>query len=518
MSHFCGWTLDAIPRHNAARFPDRAAVICRGSRLSWRELDQRVDRVAGALAAVGLKPGDRVALLLSNCSEFIELYFGISRAGMIAVPINYRLTPRETATILGSSRPELLVVGQAYQATALALEELMPTLRRRWVVGGPADSYAETLALAPPPIPPAGNEDDPFAIFFTSGTTGLPKGAVVSHRNLEANAFNQCIADASRPSDINLVASPLYHMGAVFMATTYMLLGCTQVILPQFDPPAWFQAVEGEGATVSLLIPTMINSLLNHAELGARDLSRLRLIFYGGGPMPPALLRRALQQLGCGFTQGYGLTETLEATFLTASDHVLDGSETQLRRLASAGREAAGAEVRIVDLAGQDLPANEIGEILVRSHSVISGYWNSPEETAAAIRDGWFYTGDLGYLDEDRYLFLVDRKKDMVVSGGVNIYTKEIEAVLYAHPAVLEAAVIALPDEEWGEVVTAVVVLRPGMTMSAEQVIGHCTEQLASFKKPRVVHFVDELPKNPSGKILKRDLRDLFRGSSPAVS
>ena len=333
---------------------------------------------------------------------------------------------------------------------------------------------------------------------------------MLSHRNLEANAFNQCIADASLASDVNLVATPLYHVGAVFMAVSYMLLGCTQVILEQFDAESWFSAVALRRVTVGLLIPTMINTLLNHAQAATADLSSLRLIFYGGGPMPPAVLLRALTLFGCAFTQGYGLTETLEATFLTASDHVPDGDAQQRRRLASAGREAAGAEVRIVDGDGQALPAFGIGEILVRSHSVIQGYWNNPGETATVLRDGWFHTGDLGYLDEDRYLFLVDRIKDMVVSGGVNIYSKEIEAVLYTHPAVLEAAVIGLPDEQWGEVVTAIVVLRPGLSATAEELIGLCVAQLASYKKPRTVHFLDELPKNPSGKILKRELRSHF--------
>ena len=224
--------------------------------------------------------------------------------------------------------------------------------------------------------------------------------------------------------------------------------------------------------------------------------------------MPVSVLERAIDRLGCGFTQGYGLTETLEATFLVSDDHVINGTETQTRRLASAGREAVGAEVRIVDDAGVDLPGGETGEILVKSESVIAGYWNNPEETANAIRDGWFHTGDLGYLDDERYLFVVDRKKDMVVSGGVNIYSKEIESVLYRHPAVLEAAVIGLPDEAWGEVVTAVISTRPGRAVTGQALIDFCRTSLAGYKKPRKVFFMDELPKNPSGKILKRVLRD----------
>jgi long-chain acyl-CoA synthetase len=353
-------------------------------------------------------------------------------------------------------------------------------------------------------------DTDTFAIFFTSGTTGLPKGAMVSHLNLEMNGYNQAIADASRRDDVNLVSSPVYHMGAVFMAVTYMMLGCAQIVLPAFEAGEWLATLARRRATVSLLIPTMINAILNHADCERADTGSLRLVFYGGGPMPPAVLERAIRRFGCAFTQGYGLTETLEATFLTADDHVVGGSEQQQKRLASAGREAVGAEIRIVDDTGRQLGSGEIGEILIRSRSVIAGYWRMPEATREAIRGDWFYTGDVGYLDEERYLFLVDRKKDMVVSGGVNIYTKEIEAVLYRHPAVLEAAVIGLPDETWGEQVTAVVSLKPGSHASAEELITLCRESLASYKKPREVLFLPDLPKNPSGKILKRELRERF--------
>jgi acyl-CoA synthetase (AMP-forming)/AMP-acid ligase II len=504
-------TLDDIPRRNALRFPDKAALVMGGRRLTWAGLDDRVNRVAAALVAAGLQPGDRVAILLANCPEYLELYFGIARAGMVAVPINYRLTAREMAQILGYAEPALLVAGSAYLGLAAEVQALLPTLTRLWSVGAGSAGYtAYEVALAQVhghPFATAGRDTDTFAIFFTSGTTGLPKGAMVSHRNLIANGFNQFVADGSQRHDINLIATPIYHMGAVFMGVTYMMLGCTQIILEQFDAAAWMNAVASERVSVALLVPTMINAVVNHPGVASADLGSLRLLFYGGGPMPPAVLRKALERLPCGYTQGYGLTETLEATFLVSEDHVLDGAPEQTRRLASAGREAVGAEVRIVDDQGHDLSPGEVGEILVRSLSVISGYWRQASETQAAIRDDWFYTGDLGYLDQERYLFLVDRKKDMVVSGGVNIYTKEVEAVLFEHPAVLEAAVIGLPDDEWGEIVTAAVVLRPTMQATESELIDHCRARLASYKKPRRVVFVAELPKNPSGKVLKRELR-----------
>jgi long-chain acyl-CoA synthetase len=512
-------TLDEIVRRNALRFPRKTALAMGDLQLTWAQLDNRVDRLAGAFAAAGLAAGDRIAVLLGNCPEYLELYFACARSGVIAVPLNYRLTPREIVQVLERAAPAALAFGGDYAAAVDAVCGSLPRPITTWRIDGAAStelpgthdreaSYEVALAAArdTPRASPA-RDTDTLAVFFTSGTTGLPKGAMVSHVNLEANGYNQCIADGSRPDDVNLLATPLYHMGAVFMAVTYMMLGCTQVILPQFTPVAWLAALQRHRASVSLLISTMINSVLNEPKLPEFDRSSLRLIFYGGGPMPRAVLERAIAEFRCGFTQGYGLTETLEATFLVAADHVVDGTEVQRRRLASAGREAVGAEVRIVDDAGRDLPSGEVGEVLIRSRSVIDGYWRQPEETAQAIRGGWFHTGDLGFLDEDRYLYIVDRKKDMVISGGVNIYTKEIESVLYAHPAVREAAVLGLPDDQWGEAVTAAVSLREGMHVSADELIAHCGVELAGFKKPKRVVFLPELPKNPSGKILKREIK-----------
>jgi long-chain acyl-CoA synthetase len=512
-------TLDGIVRRNALRFPARPALIAGERVLSWGSLDARVDNVAAALLAAGIARGDRVAMLMGNRIEYFELYFACARTGVIAVPLNYRLTPGEAAQVLNHAEPALLVVDGDREALGAATLRLLERTLPVWRLGGDdgpaagpetpsAASYQQVLAVSPGAAAiRSGDERDILAIFYTSGTTGLPKGACVSHLNLEMNGYNQLVADAARADDVNLIATPVYHMGAVFMAVTYMMLGCTQVILPQFSARDWLATLERTRATVSLLVPTMINAVLNAPELGRQDLSTLRLIFYGGGPMPPAVLERAMRTLGCAYTQGYGLTETLEATFLTAADHVLDGTPAQRRRLESAGREAIGAEIRIVDDAGSDLPADAVGEILVRSRSVIDRYWRQPEVTSDVIRDGWFHTGDLGYLDEDRYLFVVDRKKDMVITGGVNVYTKEVEAVLYQHPAVREAAVFGVPDATWGERVTAAIALRDDAAATAAELIEFCRSRLAGFKLPKRIVFLDDLPKNPSGKILKRELR-----------
>jgi len=508
-----GGTLDGIVRCNARRFPRKAALVSAQKTWSWEALDERVDRGGAALRAAGLARGDRVAVLASNCVEYWEIYFACARAGLIATPLNYRLTPGELAQIIAHAEPGLLICGAEYQPVVRALEARPPA----WVIGksgGETPSWDERLAAAgDAPAFASGDEDDTFAIFFTSGTTGLPKGAMVSHRNLEANGYNQIIADRALGEDINLIATPIYHMGAVFMAISYMMLGCTQVIAERFTPAGWLRALAETRASVSLLVPTMINALLHASELATADLSSLRLIFYGGGPMPPAVLARALAALPCGFTQGYGLTETLEATFLTADDHRRSDARGRAR-LASAGREALGAEVRILGPDGAEKPAGEVGEVVVRSRSVIAGYWRQPEATRAAIRDGWFHTGDLGYVDDERYLFIVDRLTDMVVSGGVNIYTREIEEALYGHPAVREAAVFGLPDEQWGEKLCAAIVLRGDMSCDEAALRAHCASRLAGFKKPRAFFFMAELPKNPSGKILKRRLRDHFMNES----
>ena len=506
--------LGDIPRRNSLRYPEKTAMVFGGKSLTWLQVNQRVNALVHALRGKGLNKGDRIGILMQNRSQFWEIYWALGKAGMIAVPLSYRLTPGELEQLVNHAEITAMIAGEECFDQVEGLRQRTQLIQLFIGIGqvpGYMDDYEALLAAQPVSEPWSDtNENDIFAIFYTSGTTGLPKGAMVSHINLEANCFNQFLADRSQKDDINLTTSPLYHMGAVFMGMTYTYLGCTNYIHQHFDPLEVLETVSRVKITVCLLIPTILNMLLNHPDFDRYDLNSLRIVFYGGGPMPLAVLNRAIEKIGCGFTQGYGLTETLEATFLRSEDHVLNGNEKQRKRLLSAGQEAVGAEVRIIGDDGRDLGAGEVGEVLIKSRSVIHGYWKMPELNREVIEDGWFHTGDLGYLDEERYLFIVDRMKDMIISGGVNIYPKEIEEVFYAHPAVAEAAVIGVPDELWGESVKALVVLRANYQSTEAELIDYCKDRLAGYKKPKSVEFLEELPKNPSGKILKRVLREKY--------
>ncbi|HSB04683.1 MAG TPA: AMP-binding protein, partial [Thermodesulfobacteriota bacterium] len=445
-----------IVSRNARRNPDQIGISYRERHWTWKQVDERSNQLANMFLASGLRKGDRVAILDQNSDTYIEIYFGLAKAGIIAVPINYRLSPGEMTNLINNAEPEAFIIGEDYFKLAESLRGQLTSVTKFIGVGSPPEwmeqyeSIISGQSIKEPTVDLS--EDDVFSIMYTSGTTGLPKGAMSTHRNYIMNALVVIIADDSSRDDKNLIISPLYHAGALFYSTAYMYLGCSQVIMKQFDPQGVLERIEKEKITVCLLIPTMLNFVLNHSDFGKHDTSSLRRIFYGGGPMPLPILEKAIQSLkNCGFTQGYGLTETLETNLLLAEDHVLGGAPKQLQRLNSAGRESATYEVRVVDDRGKDVPRGEIGEIWVKGPAVIKGFWRNPEETVKAIENGWFKTGDLGKMDEDRYLYIVDRKKDMIISGGENIYAKEIDDVLHSHPSVLEAAAIGVPDKDWGE-------------------------------------------------------------------
>jgi len=501
---------------NADRFADKTATVYGNESKTWREFDQASNRLANMLVDKGFEKGHRLSILSQNCDEYLEWYFGCAKAGIIAVPINYRLSANEMINLLAHSEPKGMIIGDDYIDAVERIKDSLPVelyfgqggSSRDWMT--PFGSTVQNYPDDPPDL--SVDEEDVFCIMYTSGTTGLPKGAMSTHRNYVINCMSVVHAQGITGDDVNLVAPPLYHAGALFHSLSYVMLGCTQIVMKQFDTKEILKTIEGEKATSCLMIPTMLNFLLNDPDFSQFDTSSMTKIFYGGGPMPLALLESAMSLMkGAQFTQGYGLTETLEATFLLPEDHVLDGDDTQKERLKSAGRETPFYGVKIVDPDGNEVPCRTGGEVCVKGPCVIKGFWKDPEQTQKANPDGWFRTGDIGMLDERRYLYILDRKKDMIISGGENIYTKEVEDILHAHPAVLEAAVIGVPDPEWGESVKAVVVVKDGMRASEEEIIEFSKENLGRYKRPKSVEFIDELPKNPSGKILKRELKERFK-------
>ncbi len=506
-----------VLRRSAFNFPDKPAVIFGDHRICYAELNQRVNCLANSLLRMGLKKGDRVAILLHNCPEFIELYFACAKSGGIIVPINNLLRQKELVLIFAYIEPRFLVFDEDFQDVVQSAARETTSIEFLVALQGEAAGalhYSDLVRGGDRTEPDVTIFDDDIAgIFLTSGTTGRPKGAMRTHRHDMLNMMTSTIEVGVRHDDRALLLFPLYHI--TFADNLRHILMANTVVIRRegaFDPLAVLETLSKERITACQFVPTMINAILQVDRPENYDLSRFRVLMYAASPMPVELLKKAMRTFHCRFFQLYGQTETGPCTTaLRPEDHLLEGSEAQLHRLASAGRPVVGYELRIVNEHGNDAAIGEVGEIAVRSEAMTIGYWNLPEETARTIRDGWLYTGDLGTFDEDKYVYIVDRKHDMIISGGKNIYPREIEEVLYTHAAVLEAAVIGVPDDYWGESVKALVVLKEGMTATEEEIVNLCKEHIAGYKKPKSVEFVQQLPKSPTGKILKRVIREQYR-------
>ncbi|MFH1058903.1 MAG: long-chain-fatty-acid--CoA ligase [Pseudomonadota bacterium] len=503
----------------ARKFPSKTAVICGEVSMTYQAFNARVNRLAQGLLARGLQKGDRIGVLTENCQQFLELYFAAAKTGGIFCPFNNLLTERETGDLLNYASPRFLFYSPANAAKVAALAPKVEGLQACFALQGPAgegaQSYEALLEAASAEEPNcAVRPDDVMSIYFTSGTTGQPKGALRSHHHLVTTSTTGVIENKIGYDERVLVVTPMYHVSFEDNIGRCFLMPNTTVIYPaHFDPAGVLDMMAAERITCCLLVPTMINALVHNPLINETDLSSLRRIFYVGAPMPVELLKKSMKtfgRFGCGFCQQYGATETGPlSTILPPEDHVVDGPPEKVKRLASAGRPVLDYEVRVINR-GKDAVPGEDGEIVLRSEAMMQGYWRMPEATAERIRDGWLYTGDIGHLDNDGYLYIVDRKNDLIISGGKNIYPREVEEVLYQHPAVLEATVVGVPDEYWGEAVKAVIVLHAGAESSEEDIIAFCAQNLASYKKPKTVEFWDNLPKSAAGKLLKRKVRERY--------
>ena len=494
----------------ARRLPDRPAVSDDRSSRTYRELTERVARLAGGLRAQGLAPGDRVLLSLENCGEFLELLFGCWAAGLCAVPANARLHPREVEFIAEDSGARLLVATPVLAEALAPLAGAVASLDR--VVATRSADYdglfGEPLGADP------GQPTDSAWLFYTSGTTGRPKGAVLTHRNLVF--MSQCYyadIDQLDERDTHVLAAPVSH-GAGLYALPFLLKGAHQIVLPHFDVEAILDVIARHPRVSMFAAPTMLTRLVHAPEVAAADIANLRTIYYGGGPMYVADLERALDIFGPRLYQLYGQGESpMTITGLAQRLHERDHPHWY-DRLASCGYARSGVLVRVVDDQDRDLRAGEIGEVITKSDCVMDGYWQNPAANAETLRGGWLHTGDLGSMNADGLLTLRDRSKDMIISGGSNIYPREIEEVLLRHPDVVEASVVGRSHPDWGEEVVAFLVARPGTVVAAAELDRLCLDHIAHFKRPRDYRFVEALPKNNYGKVLKTELRRLFQEGS----
>lgn len=488
----------------------RQACVSDEVDFTWAEVGERVVRLAGALRKAGVNSGDQVALAALNSHRYLEVLYAVTRIGARVVPLNYRLAPPEIIYCLNDSETQLLIVDDTFATLAEEGRGAMETVREVIRMG---DDYEARIEAAEPVERVEVDEDEIAGLFYTGGTTGNPKGVMLTHRNLCDNALHIIAAMGYADSDRYLHVAPMFHLadGASTFAVTWC--GGTHAFVPMFRPDAVGTAVERFGVTVTLMVPTMFTMLMADPGFDPSMFASLRRVIYGASPMPQEVLSKVLATLPCEVAQGYGMTETAPLlTVLAAEDHARgvapSATDDETARLASAGRAIVGVDVRVVDGDDCQVAAGEVGEIVARGPNVMKGYWKLPEATADALRGGWMHTGDLARIDGDGYIYIVDRAKDMIISGGENVFSVEVENALYAHPSVLEVAVIGVPDEKWGERVHAVVVLKPDTSASGDDLATHCHELIAGYKVPRSFEFKDELPKSGAGKIVKRDLRE----------
>lgn len=494
------------------RHPLQVATICGARQRTYAEYGNRVARLATAFQSVGMSRGDRIGMLGLNSDRYLEFYFGTWWAGGAVNPVNIRWSAAEIAYSLDDCDTRILIVDEQFSVMVDDLRSRSACLRHVIYAGdGPAPagmlSYEALLAAALPAVDTCGSGHELAAVMYTGGTTGFPKGVMLSHQNLFANALAAISAGFSAAEGRAILIAPMFHIAAATMMLATGTAGGTFVVAPRFTPEATVQVIAQHAVTHLLLVPTMIQLTVDHPDAATHDLSSVRLLVYGGSVISEAVLQRAMALFpNAQFLQIYGMTETSPgATYLSPADHL--GASGKPHLLRSAGRATLSTEVRIVDNEGHEVPRGEVGEVAVRGANVMLGYWNKPAQTEEALRNGWMHTGDGGRMDDEGYIYIVDRLKDMIVSGGENVYSAEVENALGRHPAVGCSAVIGIPSNEWGEAVHAVVVLKPMASATPQELIAHCHALIANYKCPRSVEFRDALPMTGAGKIQKTELR-----------
>ena len=498
-------------------YGDRVACVCGQERIRYGQFMDRVNRLADGLLRRGVRRGERIAALLPNCHRFGELSLATAKLGAVLVPLNVRLSSQDLIRLIRNSEAVGLVAASQFRETLRAMAGALSELRFRigWGLQEEGfEEYEKMMAASSPRWIDRDFDDGEVAIqMYTSGTTGIPKGVLLTHRNLLANTLTGIFERRFSCRDVFLNAAPMYHIADVEYFLQILSVGGTNVFIPRFDPILFLETVQKEKVTCTWIVPTMIHDLLACPDLARYDVTSLRTLFYGGACLSAELFARARKAFPCHYSLGFGLTEASPLiSSLSPADHEGAPQEVE-RKLRSCGRAVFNVEVRIVNEEGNEVLPGQVGEIVVRGANVMKGYWKMEKETEETLRGGWLHTGDLARMEEEGYLFLVDRKKDVIKSGGENIYSREVEEVIATHGAVKEVAVVGVPDERWGEAVKAMVVLREGAECSESEILEFCRGKLAAFKHPKSATFLPSLPKNIAGKVLKADLRKGFRKS-----
>ncbi len=499
------FTFDEFLNHWASERPDRVALREEDRVYTYAELDEATAKVASALIAAGLSKGDRIAWIGKNSDLYFTLFYGAARAGIVMAPIGWRLSPTEWAFIVNDTQAKIVFAGPGFETLA---DQLADKLDHAPAIVDAAAARAMIDGAERVNFEPSGANEAVLQL-YTSGTTGNPKGAVLSNHNLFALRKNSADSDLAytrwEDDEAVLVAMPCAHIGGTGLGIMAMVSGLPGIVLAEFNPDGVFDAVEQHGVTRFFIVPAALQMLLMHPRCASVDYSRLQYILYGAAPIPLDLLRQCIKMFGAQFIQAYGMTETTGTiSMLPPEDHDPAGNA----RMRSAGKPLPGVEIKILGPDGEELPQGDVGEVVTRSSNNMLGYWNLPDATAKTVSaDGWIRTGDAGYMDADGYLFIHDRMKDMIISGGENIYPAEVESAIFGHPAVQEVAVFGVPDDKWGESVKAVCVPKPGMTVEEADIIAWARERIAPFKCPRSIDVIEALPRNASGKILRKDLR-----------